>query len=97
MRTTVSAFCLLIATLICAHCVHAGNQPGNAVKVIDGDTIMAVGVDASGKESGKPGTMGIRGIVAPALDQPFGRQAQDRLKELVEGKGVLWNGPVPRG
>ena len=96
MRTTASAFCLLIATIICAHCVHAGNQPGNAVKVLDGDTIMAVGVDASGKESGKPGTMGIRGIVAPALDQPFGRQAHDRLKELVEGKGVLWNGPVPR-
>ena len=89
MRTTASAFCLIIATFICAHCVHAGNQPGNAVKVIDGDTIMAVGVDASGKaHSGKPGTLGIRGIAAPALDQPFGRQAQDRLKELVEGKGV---------
>ncbi|MEI6536735.1 MAG: thermonuclease family protein, partial [Verrucomicrobiaceae bacterium] len=64
--------------------------------MIDGDTLKVVGFDASGKESGKPAVFGIRGVAVPGLDQPFGKQALDRLKELVEGKNVIWNGPAPR-
>ena len=76
----------------------AGPQPGRVVEVVDGDTLKVVGIanDGSGKESGEPATFGIRGVAAPALDQPFGKQALARLKQMVEGKKVVWNGPIPR-
>jgi formylglycine-generating enzyme required for sulfatase activity len=95
MRVTSAAICLCIAGVVSAPVAQAGNNPGRALAVLDGDTVKVVAVDGNGKEGGG-GTFGIRGIVAPALDQPFGLQARDKLKELVEGKGVFWNGPVPR-
>ena len=66
------------------------------LSVIDGDTLKVVSLDGNGKESAKPATFGIRGVAAPALDQPFGKQALARLKEMVEGKTIIWNGPVLR-
>lgn len=91
MRITTSLCFLFVASL-----VHAAPQPGRVLEVIDGDTLKVVSVDSSGKTSGKPAIFGIRGMAVPALDQPFGKQSLDRLKELVDGKKVIWNGPFPR-
>ena len=85
-----------VAGLVCTLNVHAAPQPGRVVAVIDGDTLKVVSLDGNGKESDKPATFGIRGVAAPALDQPFGKQALARLKKMVEGKTVIWNGPVLR-
>ena len=87
--------CVIAASLVCASTVHAGPQPGRVVEVVDGDTLKVVGFDISGKESDKPATFGIRGVAVPTLDQPFGKQALARLKQMVEGKKVVWNGPIP--
>jgi len=93
---TPSICCLFVAILVRSPNVHAAPATGRVVEVIDGDTLKVVSVDDSGKATGKPATFGIRGMAAPALDQPFATQAHDRLKELVDGKRVIWNGPVPR-
>ena len=96
MRSTAFAFSIFIATLICCPWVHASPSPGKVEKVIDGDTLkMADEVDEKGRVW-KGVNMGIRGIAAPALDQPFGKQAHERLKELIEGKAIILNGPAPR-
>ncbi len=90
-----SVSCLTL--VIWATTLHAAPSTNVVVEVLDGDTLKVVSVNDSGKDSGQgPGTFGIRGIEAPALDQPFGKQAIDRLEELVDGKRVIWNGPVPR-
>ncbi|MEI7687436.1 MAG: hypothetical protein WCL32_20705, partial [Planctomycetota bacterium] len=95
MRKT-SCTCSIVVSLVCAMNVHAAPATGRAIEVIDGDTLKIVGVDDSGKPSGNPAVFGIRGVAVPGLDQPFGKQALDRAKELVEGKTVIWNGPTPR-
>jgi len=93
MRSTAFAFSIFIATLICCPWVHASPSPGKVEKVIDGDTLkLADETDPKGKVW----IFGIRGIAAPALDQPFGKQAHERLKELIEGKAIILNGPTPR-
>ena len=96
MRLLTMIGCFLAAFLIHAPNVHASPARGLVLEVIDGDTLKIDGIDESGKPKGKPATYGIRGMAVPALDQPFGKQALDRLKELVEGKKVIWNGPFPR-
>ncbi|MCE9532574.1 MAG: thermonuclease family protein [Planctomycetes bacterium] len=95
MRNT-SCTCSIVVSLVCAMNVHAAPATGRAIEVIDGDTLKIVGVDDSGKASGNPAVFGIRGVAVPGLDQPFGKQALDRVKELAEGKTVIWNGPTPR-
>jgi sulfatase modifying factor 1 len=95
MRKT-SCICSIVVSLVCAMNVQAAPATGRAIEVIDGDTLKIVGVDDSGKPSGNPAVFGIRGVAVPGLDQPFGKQALDRVKELVESKTVIWNGPTPR-
>ena len=93
MRSIAFAFSIFIATLICCPWVHASPSPGKVEKVIDGDTLkLADETDPKGKVW----IFGIRGIAAPALDQPFGKQAHERLKELIEGKAIIRNGPTAR-
>ena len=93
MRSIAFAFSIFIATLICCPWVHASPSPGKVEKVIDGDTLkLADETDPKGKIW----IFGIRGIAAPALDQPFGKQAHERLKEIIEGKVAIRNGPTPR-
>ena len=93
MRSIAFAFSIFIATLICCPWVHASPSPGKVEKVIDGDTLkLADETDPKGKVW----IFGIRGIAAPALEQPFGKQAHERLKELIEGKAIILNGPTPR-
>ena len=93
MRSIAFAFSIFIATLICCPWVHASPSPGKVEKVIDGDTLkLAVETDPKGKVW----IFGIRGIAAPALEQPFGKQAHERLKELIEGKAIIRNGPTAR-
>jgi len=96
MRITSLICCLLVVSLVRIPSVHAAPATGRAIEVIDGDTLKISGVDDSGKPSGNPAVFGIRGVAVPGLDQPFGKQALDRVKELVEGKTVIWNGPAPR-
>ena len=96
MRITASICCVLGASLVCITNVHAAPQTGRVLEVIDGDTLKIDAVDENGRDRGKPATFGIRGMAVPALDQPFGKQAIDRIKELVDGKKVIWNGPFPR-
>ena len=96
MRSTALAFSIFIATLICSPWVHASPVPGKVEKVIDGDTLrLADETDSKGRVH-TGAVLGIRGIAAPALDQPFGKQAHERLKELIEGKAIIRNGPTPR-
>ena len=94
MRSTAFAFSIFIATLICSPWVHASPLPGKVEKVIDGDTLrLADETDSKGRVH-TGAVLGIRGIAAPALDQPFGKQAHERLKELIEGKAIIRNGPT---
>ena len=96
MRSTALAFSIFIATLICSPWVHASPLPGKVEKVIDGDTLrLADETDSKGRVH-EGAVLGIRGIAAPALDQPFGKQAHERLKELIEGKAIIRNGPTAR-
>ena len=92
MLTRTALFALIVAF---APSAWAGPQPGRVLEVLDGGTLKIVGIDSLGKESDKPATFGIRGVAVPALDQPFGKQALARLKQMVEGKKVVWNGPIP--
>ena len=96
MRSTAFAFSIFIATLICCPWVHASPSPGKIEKVIDGDTIKLADETESDGKVWKGPVYGIRGIEAPALDQPFGKQAHERLKEIIEGKVAIRNGPTPR-
>ena len=96
MRSTAFAFSIFIATLICSPWVHASPLPGKVEKVIDGDTIKLADETESDGKVWKGPVYGIRGIEAPALDQPFGKQAHERLKELIEGKAIIRNGPTAR-
>jgi endonuclease YncB( thermonuclease family) len=96
MRSTAFAFSIFIAALICCPWVHASPLPGKVEKVIDGDTLrLADETDSKGRVH-EGAVLGIRGIAAPALDQPFGKQAHERLKELIEGKAIIRNGPTAR-
>ena len=96
MRSIAFAFSIFIATLICSPWVHASPLPGKVEKVIDGDTLrLADETDSKGRVH-EGAVLGIRGIAAPALDQPFGKQAHERLKEIIEGKVAIRNGPTPR-
>ncbi len=96
MRSIAFAFSIFIATLICSPWVHASPLPGKVEKVIDGDTLrLADETDSKGRVH-EGAVLGIRGIAAPALDQPFGKQAHERLKELIEGKAIIRNGPTAR-
>ncbi len=96
MRSIAFAFSIFIATLICSPWVHASPLPGKVEKVIDGDTLrLADETDSKGRVH-EGAVLGIRGIAAPALDQPFGKQAHERLKELIEDKAIIRNGPTAR-
>ena len=96
MRSTAFAFSIFIATLICSPWVHASPVPGKVEKVIDGDTLRLADETATKGRVHTGAVLGIRGIAAPALDQPFGKQAHERLKELIEGKAIIRNGPSAR-
>lgn len=96
MRFTALVGWILFAGLACGPIVRAAPSPARIEKVIDGDTLkLADETEPNGKISKGP-AFGIRGIAAPAPDQPFGKEAHDRLKEIIEGKGVVINGPTPR-
>jgi hypothetical protein len=88
MRLLTLIGCFLAANLIHAPGAYASPQPERVLEVIDGGTLKAEAVDENGKPKGESAIGGIRGMEAPALDQPFGKQAHDRLKELVDGKQV---------
>jgi len=75
--------------------LHAAPWTVLVVEAIDGDTIKFRHKD--GGKAGKEAIHCLRGAAAPHLDQPFGKQAHDRLKELaVAGKEITGSGPVGR-
>ena len=86
-----------LTLLIWATTLHASPSTNIVVEVIDGDTIKIRHKDGGGGKAGKEGIHCLRGAAAPLLDQPFGKQARDRLKELaVAGNEITHSGPVPR-
>ena len=93
MLTRTALFALIVAF---APSAWAGPQSGRVLEVLDGGKLKVDAVDENGKDRGDPATFGIRGVAVPTLDQPFGKQALAWLKQMVEGKKVVWNGPIPR-
>jgi formylglycine-generating enzyme required for sulfatase activity len=90
IRFSGSVSCLTL--VIWATTLHAAPSTNLVVEVIDGDTIKI-----RHKDSGKEAIHCLRGAAAPHLDQPFGKEARDRLKELaVAGKEITHSGPVGR-
>ncbi len=86
-----------LTLVIWVNTLHAAPSTNVVVEVIDGDTIKIRHKDDGGGKAGKEAIHCLRGAAAPRLDQPFGKQAQDRLKELaVAGKEITHSGPVGR-
>lgn len=70
------------------HGVNAQVGDGFVVtRVIDGNTVYA---GARG-DNATPKTIKLRGVEAPRLDQPFGKEAKARLEILVLNKWVVAN------
>jgi len=88
-----SVSCLTLVVWVTT--VHAAPSTNLVVEVLDGDRIKI-----KKKEGGKVGEEVIhclRGAAAPYLDQPFGKQAHDRLKELaVAGSEITHSGGCGR-
>ncbi len=84
-----------LTLVILATTLHAAPSTNVVVEVLDGDTIKIK--HTGGGKAGKEDIHCLRGAAAPHLDQPFGKQARDRLKELaVAGKEITHSGPVGR-
>jgi endonuclease YncB( thermonuclease family) len=58
---------------------------GKVIRVLDGDTIEILKVDATGKH---PVRIRMTGIDAPEKSQPFGEKCRETLASLVAGKNV---------
>jgi len=58
---------------------------GKVIRVLDGDTIEVLKMDAAGKH---PVRIRMTGIDAPEKSQPFGEKCRDTLAALVAGKNV---------
>jgi len=87
---------LFLASHLLATTLHAAPSTNVVVEVLDGDTIKIKKKEGSAK-AGKEGIHCLRGAAAPRLDQPFGKQAHDRLKELaVAGSEITHSGPAGR-
>ena len=93
LRFCGSVSCLTMVIWVTT--VHAAPSTNVVVEVLDGDRIKI-----KKKEGGKAGEEVIhclRGAAAPHLDQPFGKQAHDRLKELaVAGSEITHSGGCGR-
>ena len=84
-----------LALVIWATTLLAAPSTNVVVEVLDGDTIKIR--HTGGGKAGKENIHCLRGAAAPLLDQPFGKQAQDRLKELaVAGKEITHSGGFGR-
>ena len=71
---------LFVDVMFCS--AYAAEISGIVTKVSDGDTIW---VETNG---GKREKVRLNRIDAPESDQPYGKAAAKRLKELVDGKSV---------
>jgi endonuclease YncB( thermonuclease family) len=86
-----------LTLVIWATTLHAAPSTNVVVEVLDGDTIKIRHKDDGGGKAGKAAIHCLRGAAAPHLDHPFGKQAQDRLKELAAaGREITHSGPVGR-
>ena len=86
---------VIFLTFLLTTTLLASPSTNVVVEVIDGDRIKIrhLGVGKADTEA----IHCLRGAAAPLLDQPFGKQARDRLKELaVAGNEITHSGPVPR-
>ncbi len=93
IRFFVSVSCLTLVIWVTT--LHAAPSTNMIVEVLDGDTIKIR--HTAGGKAGKEDIHCLRGAAAPHLDQPFGKQAQDRLKELaVAGKEITHSGGFGR-
>ena len=74
---------LLPGVLFCCTLAHA--FPAEVLSVHDGDSITARRVEAKRE---KPHKVRIYGIDCPELGQPFGEEARDLAKQVLDGKTV---------
>lgn len=74
---------LLLGALFCCDSAHA--FPAEVLSVHDGDSITARRV---GAKQEKPHKVRIYGIDCPELGQPFGEEARDLAKRVLDGKTV---------
>jgi len=89
-----SVSCLTLVVWVTT--VHAAPSTNVVVEVLDGDRIKIKKKEGSAK-AGMEVIHCLRGAAAPHLDQPFGKQAHDRLKELaVAGSEITHSGPAGR-
>lgn len=63
----------------------AGGVSVKVIRVLDGDTIEVLKIDAAGKH---PVRIRMTGIDAPEKSQPFGEKCRENLASLVAGKEV---------
>ena len=71
---------LFVDVLLCS--AHAAEISGIVTKVSDGDTVWVM------VNGGRREKVRLNRIDAPESDQPYGKAATERLKELVSGKSV---------
>jgi len=92
---TLGAGVVVLQLVFWVTTLHAAPSTNVIVEVLDGDTIKIR--HTGGGMADKEDIHCLRGAAAPLLDQPFGEQARDRLKELaVAGKEITHSGPVGR-
>jgi micrococcal nuclease len=93
LRFSGSVSCLTLVIWVTT--LHAAPSTNVIVEVLDGDTIKIR--HTGGGKADKEVIHCLRGAAAPHLDQPFGKQARDRLKELaVAGKEITHSGGFGR-
>jgi len=92
---TLGAGAVVLQLVFWVTSLHAAPSTNVIVEVLDGDRIKIR--HTGGGKADEEVTHCIRGAAAPHLDQPYGEQARDRLKELaVAGKEITHSGPVGR-
>ena len=74
---------LLLGVLLCPGSAHA--FPAEVLSVHDGDSITA---RRAGAKQEKPHKVRIYGIDCPELGQPFGEEARELAKQVLDGKTV---------
>lgn len=83
---------VLFLCIVFSASVYAFEIPCKVTRVVDGDTFHCIPISfVSQAKVHKDGTVSVRlrGVDAPEKTQPFGKDAQESLKELIGGETVL--------
>ncbi|MGB9810829.1 MAG: thermonuclease family protein [Dictyoglomus turgidum] len=83
---------VLLLCIVFSASVYAFEIPCKVTRIVDGDTFHCIPISfISQAKVHKDGTVSVRlrGVDAPEKTQPFGKDAQESLKELIGGETVL--------